>query len=55
MLPEDREGMIDVEGKPIAVTLLEDLIKNKHTPGRHQDLADADTLLSPKSKLKKKK
>jgi hypothetical protein len=50
-----RRQMIDVEGIQIALISREDLIANKKASGRPQDLADAETLSFPKSKLKKKK
>ena len=39
-----RRKTITIEGLPISVISKEDLIKNKRASGRHQDLADAESL-----------
>jgi len=50
-----RKVMIDIEGTQIAVISVDDLIKNKRASGRHQDLADAETLEALKTRTVKKR
>lgn len=47
--PYERRKILSVEGMEVPVISLEDLITNKRTTGRMQDLADVERLESLRS------